>query len=342
MSKKSFSIKQFAIIFCSLLLIVSFHSVILLKYSKMGFEENELYSFLALSFNLIIIAIGSYFLFLYFKTKYYDMPAHKIGEAAQKIANGDFSVRVVSSHADGKKDEIDRLIDNFNIMAEELSSIETLKDDFVANISHELKSPLAVIQSYTTALQGDISPEESREYKQIIIETTQKISSLISSILKLNRIENQKIHIESSPYELGEQVRNCIVGFSPLWESKNIEIHADIEDIEVCYDATILEIVWNNLLSNAIKFTDNGGEIYISVYKEESRVFVQIKDTGCGMDEKELKRIFDKFYQGKTTHAEKGNGLGLAMVRQIMEIVNGQVSVSSSLGQGTQFTVSLN
>lgn len=340
-AKTSFSIKQFGVIFCSYLCIVSFHSIVLLKLFELGVDDGKLYMFLALLFNLIIIAIGSYFLLIYFKNRYYDTPAYHLGEAAQKIANGDFSVRIEPLHSQEKKDELDRLIDNFNIMAEELSSIETLKSDFVANISHELKSPLTVIQSYTTALQGDISAADSREYKQVIIETTQKLSSLISNILKLNRLENQRIYPEAAPYELGEQIRNCIVGFAAQWEAKNIDIQADIEDMIVCCDASLLEIAWNNLISNAIKYTGNNGTIYISAYQKDSALCVQIKDTGCGMSDKELKHIFDKFYQGDTPYAKSGNGLGLAMVWQVMDIVGAKISVSSSPGAGTQFTVLL-
>ena len=273
-------------------------------------------------------------------------PMRKLSEAARNIAQGDFSVRIPPLRTDGKKDYIEVMFDDFNTMAEELSSIEILRNDFVANVSHELKTPLSVIQLYTTALQNDaLQPEERAEYTKTILEATRKLSVLVTNILKLNKLENQEIIGEAQPFSLTEQIRRCVLSQADLLEQKNICFEEDLDEISICYDENMLEIVWNNLLSNAIKFTDPGGKIFISLkIQADSRqdmVQVSVTDTGCGMDEATQKRIFDKFYQGDTSHAQEGNGLGLSLVRKTVDLVGGTVTVDSTPGHGSSFTVCL-
>ena len=272
----------------------------------------------------------------------FDRPMQRIGDAARKIAQGDFSVRVAPLRKDGKKDYVEVMIEDFNKMAEELASIETLKGDFISNVSHEIKTPLSVIQSYAMALQHDtLSPEERNEYAKTIVTASQKLTALVTNILKLNKLENQEIMPISSPYDLSEQLRCCALAFEDLWETKGLNFTADLDEVIVNYDESMLELVWNNLLSNAIKFTDPGGSIALTLKNEHGFAVVSVTDSGCGMDEATGKHIFDKFYQGDTSHSQQGNGLGLTLVMKVIEILGGEISVDSKIGYGTTFIVRL-
>ncbi|TGE34961.1 HAMP domain-containing histidine kinase [Desulfosporosinus fructosivorans] len=272
----------------------------------------------------------------------FSRPMRRLSEAARKIAEGDFSVRVAPLRKDGKKDYIEVMFNDFNKMAEELASIETLKSDYIANVSHEIKTPLSVIQSYAMALQHEtLSPEERREYAKTVVTAAQKLSALVTNILKLNKLENQAIMPGSAPYDLSEQLRCCALAFEDLWESKGITFTADLDETIVSYDESMLELVWNNLLSNAIKFTNPGGSIALTLKIENGLAVVSVKDSGCGMDEAVRKHVFDKFYQGDTSHSQEGNGLGLALVKKVIEIIGGGITVDSKIGYGTTFTVCL-
>lgn len=270
-----------------------------------------------------------------------DRPAKKITDAAEKIMQGDFSVRIKTGRNLNSEDRFGEIADCFNKMAEELSSIETLRTDFIANVSHELKSPLAVIQNYGRLLQdSDLSEGKRTEYAKVITETSGKLAALITGILKLSKLENQNIAPRFSEYDLCEQVCECLLGFENAWEKKKLNIETDIEDgIIVKSDAEMMELVWNNLFSNAIKFTDEGGTIALSVSSDEKYVTVRISDTGCGISAEVGKHMFDKFYQGDTSHATQGNGLGLAIVKRVIDITGNDISVESELGKGTAFTV---
>jgi len=272
----------------------------------------------------------------------FSRPMRRLSEAARKIAEGDFSVRVAPLRKDGKKDYIEVMFDDFNKMAEELASIETLKSDYIANVSHEIKTPLSVIQSYAMALQHEtLSPEERKEYAKTVVTAAQKLSALVTNILKLNKLENQAIMPGSAPYDLSEQLRCCALAFEDLWESKGLTFTADLDETIVSYDESMLELVWNNLLSNAIKFTNPGGSITLTLKNEDGFAVVSVTDSGLGMDEAIGKHVFDKFYQGDTSHSQEGNGLGLALVKKVIEIIGGEITLRSKIGYGTTFTVCL-
>jgi signal transduction histidine kinase len=268
-------------------------------------------------------------------------PVRKIAEAAKQVAGGDFTIRLQPFRKDGKKDEIEVLVEDFNTMIEELATIETLKTDFIANVSHEIRSPLAVIQSYATAMQDDsLSPEERYDYGKTIVKASKRLSDLITNILKLNKLENQEIFPASEPYSLDEQLRECALSYEELWSKKNITlIGDDINEVTVRYDRSLLELVWNNLISNAVKFTNEGGKIVISLKEEDGLAVVTISDTGCGMGEETVAHVFDKFYQGDSSHSTEGNGLGLALAKKVVDIFGGSISVKSKLNEGTCFNV---
>lgn len=270
-------------------------------------------------------------------------PVRHIIAAAEKIMNGDFSVRVAPLKGLDSHDEFNVIADYFNRMAQEFSGIETLRTDFIANVSHELKTPLAVIQNYGTMLQAPDLPDEKRtEYAKAVTASSRRLADLITNILKLNRLENQQIFPEKKSYDLGEQLCECLLNFERVWEEKRIEISTDIEDeVFVESDFELLELVWSNLFSNALKFTETGGRVSLSLKTDGEFAVVKISDTGCGISPETGKHIFEKFYQGDTSHATQGNGLGLALVKRIMDITGGEISVESEVGKGSTFTVKL-
>ncbi len=270
-------------------------------------------------------------------------PLRKIARAARKVAEGDFTVQLSSGKKKKRMNEIDVLIEDFNKMTRELAGNEILKSDFIANVSHELKTPLSIIQSYTKALRDGYVPEEQKEqYMDAVIEATEHLNTMITNILKLGKLENQQIFPVPATYQLGEQLRRCALAFMEKWQAKDIEFEIDVTDVAVCYDASLMELVWNNLLSNAVKYTDRGGHIRLTSRKDGNTVTVTVKDDGCGMDEETCRRAFEKFYQGDTSHASEGNGLGLALAKKVVDIAGGRIRVQSSPGEGSVFTVELN
>ena len=277
------------------------------------------------------------------RKKTWEKPVRKLGEAARMVTHGDFSVHIDPIRKDGKKDYVEVMFDDFNKMVEELSGIEMLTGDFVSNVSHEIKTPLAVIQSYAAALQKEnISPQERKEYSETIITASEKLNTLVTNVLKLSKLENQKIVPNLQDYDLCGQLAECALGFEDLLENKNITFMADMDDRAIISaDKNMLEIVWNNLLSNAIKFTPQGGAITFTQTSDEDTVCVSISDSGLGMDENTIHRIFDKFYQGDTSHSQDGNGLGLALVLRVVELCGGEILVRSTTGEGSVFTVKL-
>ena len=269
-----------------------------------------------------------------------DIPVQKILTATDQVMQGDFSVRI----PEPKQREMygfARIIRNFNAMTAELSSTETLRTDFVANVSHELKTPLAVMQNYGTMLQQPGLEEESRiEYAKAITGTSRRLAELITNILKLNRLENQQIFPEFQEYDLSEQLVQSLLMFEEIWEKKDIQIEVDIPDgIRIKSDPNLLELVWNNLLSNAMKFTPVEGTVSLSLSVEENVAVISVSDTGCGMTQEEGKHIFEKFYQADTSRATMGNGLGLALVKRVVDITGSSISVQSAPGKGSSFTV---
>lgn len=273
----------------------------------------------------------------------YEEPLHKMAEAAGKVSEGDFSVYVPTIHTADKLDYLDIMILNFNKMVEELGSIETLKTDFVSNVSHEMKTPIAIIKNYAQLLQtGHVSEEQGKEYAKNIEQAAARLSTLIGNILKLNRLEHQRITPEVETYDVCRQLCESVFLFEDALEEKEIELEADIEDAALIKaDANLMELVWNNLLSNAVKFTDRGGSITIRQTSDESYVRVSISDTGCGIAKESINHIFDKFYQGDTSHAMEGNGLGLALVKRVLELLDGEIQIISEKGKGSTFLVTL-
>lgn len=290
-----------------------------------------------------LISIGMIVLFEQFHRRYYSRPMHLLQHAAKKVADGDFSVRIPPQRANGKKDEFEVIYEDFNAMVSELASVELLKRDFVSNVSHELKSPLAVIQTYATTLQSEeLTDEERREYAEKIVGASRRLSVLVSNILQMSRLENQKVSPKKKPFNLSEQICRCALTFEPVWSEKNIAMDFDLDqNIILSTDEEMLDIVWNNLLSNALKFTAPGGAVFVRAHMQDGRVAVTVQDTGCGISPEAIRHIFDKFYQEDASRATEGNGLGLALVKQIIILLGGTIAVDSEAGTGSRFTVVL-
>lgn len=291
----------------------------------------------------LVVAMGLTIFIRWQMKKTYETPLIKMSEATKRVAQGDFSVYIPPTHTADKLDYLDVMIIDMNKMIEELGSIETLKTDFVSNVSHEMKTPLAVIKNYAELLQMDTITEERRlEYAKSIEDAASKMTDLIGNILRLNKLENQRIIPQVDDYDVCRQLCDCILGFEEAWEKKNIELEADLQDSAmVKADESLLELVWNNLLSNAVKFTEPGGTITVRQVSDGNQVRVTISDTGCGIEEKSLQHIFDKFYQGDTSHATEGNGLGLALVHRVLTLLDGDIQVESKVGQGTSFVITI-
>ena len=270
-----------------------------------------------------------------------ERPTKKILQAGRKMMTGDFSVRIEKSSPATLHDGFDEIADCFNKMAQELSSTETLRTDFIANVSHEIKTPLAIMSNYATLLQeSDLSEENRIEYAKAISTSSHRLSNLVSNILKLNKLENQQIAPKFEKYNLSEQLCECLLQFEDAWEQKDLVVETDIdEDVFVISDSEMMSLVWNNLISNAIKFSESGGTLALSLKASEHHATVKVQDTGCGISHDVGAHMFDKFYQGDTSHSTEGNGLGLALVKRVIDITKNTISVESELGKGTAFTV---
>ena len=293
--------------------------------------------------NVILLSIGMATID-YLRRKFtVQKPAEKISEAAEKMIAGDFSVRLTPVAKFATDDTFNDIIECINKMAEELSGVETLRTDFIANVSHEMKTPLAVMQNYGTLLQTPDLPEEKRiEYAKAITDASRRLADMMTNILKLNRLENQQIYPNLTTFDLGEQLCESLLQYESAWERKNIEIETDIaEGVSVCADTELLSLVWNNLFSNAFKFTDECGKVTLILTADEDYATVKIADTGCGMSAEVGAHIFEKFYQGDTSHATQGNGLGLPLVKRVVDILQGEIRVESAVGVGTTFSVKI-
>ena len=266
-----------------------------------------------------------------------------ITSAAREIVKGDFDVRIQPVSSIAIDENYNEIIECFNTMASELSGVETLRTDFIADVSHEMKTPLSVIQNYGTLLQAPDLPEETRlEYAKAITEASRRLADMMTNILKLNRLENQQIYPKAETFDLGEQLCECLLQFESVWERASIEIETDIEEgVLVSADAELLSLVWNNLFSNAFKFTDEGGRVSLSLTADETYATVRVTDTGCGMTPEIGAHIFEKFYQGDASRATRGNGLGLALVKRVVDILEGEIGVESTVGKGSTFTVKI-
>ena len=308
------------------------------------FTEENLALAAKLTFgNVVLIALFSASFDLLRRKITVERPVKLITEATEQIMQGDFSVRIQPMKDFSGETGFNRIIEAINQMTAELSGVETLRTDFIANVSHEMKTPLAVMQNYGTLLQQPDLDEATRvEYARAITQSSRRLADMMTNILKLSRLENQQIFPQATQYELGAQLCDCLLQYESVWEKADIDIETDLqEEVFVRADAELLALVWNNLFSNAFKFTQPGGKVALTLTATDHHAIVKVQDTGCGLSPEVGAHIFEKFYQGDTSHATQGNGLGLALVKRVVDILQGEISVESALGVGTTFTVKI-
>ena len=292
---------------------------------------------------LILLTLLCFFLSMvasYFLMKKIFNPLEQISVAAGKVASGDFSPEISYQ---GEFEELERTFENFNRMVKELNSVEIMRNDFIADVSHEFKTPLAAITGYATLLQDtELSEEEKNEYIRKIFFNIEKLNDLTENILRLSKMEQQQFLDTPVTFRLDEQIREAIVLLEPKWSAKNLELDLELPETVYTGHSSLLFTVWTNLIGNAVKYTDNNGTIGVSVFEDKDSVQVTVRDTGIGMSEETKTHIFDKFYQGDTSRKSQGNGLGLAICKEIVRKCNGEIFVESILGTGSAFLVKLN
>ena len=315
----------------------TFLSVLTLIAISQGWIHNPAPLFMLVIF--IIMSIFSGTLLTKLVGKHVLKPIIQLNEAAHAVSQGNFNIQL-EEKAFGK--EIRELIRSFNIMTKELSHIETFRNDFVANVSHEFKTPLSSIEGYATLLQSPGLSEEKRlEYASRIIAGTKRLTTMTGNILMLSRLENQQTGIERSAFSLDEQLRQIVLLYEDEWNRKELCLELDLPAVTYVGNEELLFQVWQNLFGNAVKFSNPGGSVFLQLLPEEKQITVLLRDTGTGIAEKDLNRIFEKFYQGEQSRNTPGNGLGLALAKQIAELHGGSITASSSLQEGTEFTVIL-
>lgn len=335
-------LRNFIVEFLSVFFIVAANGTFLVLILTTAINRGLSASYLAL-IGILYLLFGctiSACLIYFVKGRVYYNKIKTVCDAANKVAKGDFDARV-PVYFDKPKSEMDYLALNFNKMLTEISSLENMRNNFVADVSHEIKTPLSVIQGYADLLQNkDLSAEKRNEYTYLLSEAIETLTNLVANILKLSKIENQGI-IQREKFSLDEQLRYCILSFEEKLDEKNININVELEACSIKSDKSLLEIIWNNLISNAIKYTPYGGEISVELKKQKGKTVVSVSDNGCGMSQETLEHCFEKFYQGDSSRSQEGNGLGLALVKQVVNMINGEIVVESNLNKGTVFTVTL-
>ncbi|MCC3868284.1 sensor histidine kinase [Terrisporobacter mayombei] len=291
-------------------------------------------------FILINIALASVFTFIIIAlANNFMKPVKKLIEATDKVSKGDFSIRLDEKNVHPGVLEMNV---SFNKMVNELSSIETLRNDFIVNVSHEFKTPIAAIEGYATLLQDTTLTEDERmEYTNIILDSSRQLSSLSGNILKLSKLENQEIIPDKKYFSLDEQLRQALLLLETQWSKKNIDIDMDLKTISYYGSEDLLMQVWLNIFSNAIKFTSDGGLIVTTLNNTSKGISVSISDNGIGMTDEVQSRIFDRFYQGDKSRSFQGNGLGLTLVKRILDLCNCDINVKSKVNEGTTFNITL-
>lgn len=266
-------------------------------------------------------------------------PIERLSKGMTQVADGDFSIRLTTK---SQINEISELYESFDLMVKELSATEILQSDFMSNVSHEIKTPVNAIEGYAMLLQGsEVSPEEQAEYVEKIMFNTKRLSELVGNVLLLSKIDNQAIPKHEKKFRLDEQIRQSIMQLETKWMEKDIDLDVELNKVEFVGNATLLIHVWDNLIGNAIKFNSVGGGVKLRLEENDECIEFSIEDDGPGISEEALKHIFDKFYQADSSHKQEGNGLGLALVKRIVDLYEGEIKVENLPEAGCKFTILL-
>ena len=290
--------------------------------------------------SLLTVVSGA--LLLAWEAGYYIRPAQDVVEATGLIAKGDFSVRVPQPEAYIGIEESYALIDNFNRMAKELQSIDHMQKGFTGSVSHEFKTPLSSIVGFSEILlEGGLSEAERREYTELVHEEALRLSRLAENLLRLSRLDAQAIVMRHEDIVVDEQIRQCVILLAERWEGKEISFAMDLPSLQIESDPDMTKQVWLNLIDNAVKYSEQGSTIHISGQLTSNSICVHIRDEGIGIPEDKQSHIFERFYQCDESHQEKGHGLGLSIVKRILELLGGQIACQSRPGVGTEMIVAL-
>ena len=287
--------------------------------------------------NLFSLAIGSFITAVL--SKMFFAPITKLSKGMREVAKGNFDIRLETKSRFG---EIQEIYENFNLMTKELGATEILQTDFVSNVSHEFKTPINAIEGYATLLQSgaDCSPEEA-VYTEKILFNTKRLSALVGNILLFSKVDNKAIQSDIKKYRLDEQIRQAVLAFENEWTEKDIELDIDLAEVEYEGNENLMFHVWSNLISNAIKFDSMGGLLKIRLVSEDDNITCTVEDSGCGIEAGSIEHLFDRFYQSDSSHREEGNGLGLALVKNILALSGGTVFAENRAEGGAKFTVTL-
>lgn len=290
-----------------------------------------------LGFTIVNIILIS-FILIRINLKKMLQPIKQINDATKKVATGDYNIELETT----REDEIGELTENFNKMTKGLQSTENLQKEFINNVSHEIKTPISSIEGFAKLLNDkNLTDEEREEYSKIIIEESERLSNLTGKMLKLAKLHNQDRIINKQEILVAEQIRKAIAVLEPKWSQKNIKINVSLEEKIFLGDEELIFQVWINLLENAIKFSSENDTIKVKEYKENDKINVKIKDNGIGMQEDEIEKAFERFYQIDKSHTEEGSGLGLAIVKRIIELSEGTIKIESKENRGTTVIVEL-
>lgn len=326
----------YLIIFIIILFSAGMVAGVLFLLDALGVVYQLSFSMLA---SLFIVAAVAAALMSYFIGRRILAPMVKLSKASKEVARGNFDITVSDS---SKLEEVQTTFRNFNAMVRELNSISTLSNDFVANVSHEFKTPLTAIEGYAMLLQEPtLTAEERGEYLDKILYNTHRLTDLVGNILMLSKIESKSLAEQYKDFRLDEQIRQAVVSLESAWAEKDIVFNVDLDEVTLNGCEALLMHVWTNLISNAVKFSERGQSIEIRLLDQKECVVVSITDHGCGMTQEVQERIFEKFYQGDASHKSLGNGLGLSLVKRIVELSDGLIEVVSKPNKGSTFRVIL-
>lgn len=279
-----------------------------------------------------ICALGSQFIL---------KPIRELIEGMNHLSRGEFATRVKIGRLAQHYPAMGEMAGCFNRMAEQLESTEMLRSDFINNFSHEFKTPIVSIAGFAQLLQyGDLSMEQQKEYLTIITEESRRLSNMATNVLDLTKVENQTILTDITGFNLSEQIRSCILLLEDKWSKRDIDLQLDFEEFHIHADKSLLKQVWINLLDNAIKFTPEGGIIQIQILPREKTLEVRLRNTGSQIPQECMNKIFNKFYQADESHSSQGNGVGLAIVKRVVQLHGGNVRAESE-NMVTTFVVEL-
>ena len=333
--RRSVIVYVMAIMGCSGMLSVGLYAL-LEHFTPVSLEEHLPFSLPVL---LVLTSVLIGWIVSLFLTRYFFRPIIQLIYATRAMAKGDFSIRCQDPETKG---ELADLVRSVNTLAEELGSLEIFRTDFIDTFSHEFKTPMVSINGFAKQLKNpDLTPAQRDEYAEIILEESRRLLSLSQNALLLTKYNNLEIIPDTAAFRLDEQIRRCMQSLQREWMDKDLEIEGEMQEVSYFGNEELTAHIWTNLLSNAIKFSPAGGKISVWLESDEDIVTVEIADEGPGMSPEVQKRIFDRFYQADPSRKGEGNGLGLPIVKRLVELSGGSIDVSSFPDVGSRFTVTL-